>query len=78
MSDRYTSNKGIAGAISVTPCNDSVQNRRKRVFHLFNCLICGRAVSVETKLKQEREYKNSNRWDECLHTGNTERYLGEA
>jgi hypothetical protein len=54
MGRRYTCSMGRAGAISVTPFNDNVQNERKRVFHLFNCLLCGQVISVEKTLKDER------------------------
>jgi hypothetical protein len=54
MSSGYTSSIGIAGAISISPCNDKIKKQRKRVFHLFNCLLCGQVISVEKTLMDER------------------------
>jgi hypothetical protein len=54
LSSKYTETIGTDGAISITSCNDNIKKRRKRVFHLFNCLLLGQVTNEEKTLKDER------------------------
>jgi hypothetical protein len=53
MSSGYN-NTSKAGAIRISPCNYNIKKRRKLIFHLFNCLLCGQVISVEKTLNDER------------------------
>src|SRR5215213_2390739 len=53
MSGIYN-NTGKAGAISISPCNDNSKKQRKRILHLFNCLLCGQVISIEKTSKNKR------------------------